>query len=111
MGRTAQFLCRLRLCGLRLRVLLSPSPLREHERHVLEGELLPRRQLRGLEPPQLVHVVGRLRLAADRARGPVEVERRLRGRVAAVTVHPDAEEVERLDLEAGLLAQLAPQTV
>src|SRR5438105_12771761 len=83
----------------------------EHQRHVLERELVRSGELVGLEPGELADVVGRLRLAADHACRPVEVERRLRGRVAAVAVHPDSEELERLDLEAGLLPQLAAQAV
>ena len=68
-------------------------------------------QLVGREPAQLVDVVCRRGLAAGDARRPVEVQGRLGRRVAAVAVHPDPEEVERLDVETRLLAKLAAEAV
>ena len=77
-----------------------------------EGNLLVGRKVVDGEPAELGDVVRGSRLAGDDARVPVEVERR-RVRVlgAAVAVGPRAREPERLDLDAGLLAQLAPQPV
>src|SRR5262245_8891070 len=72
-----------------------------------ERELLVRWQLGGPEPAQLAHVVRRLGLARDDERRPVEVQRRGPVRVLPVGIDLDGDEVEGLDLEPGLLAQLA----
>src|SRR6187401_3050706 len=92
-------------------LLATALPGGQDQRYVLERELVQAGQLVAPEPAQVVDVVRGSRLAADRARNPVEVERRLRRRVAAVAVHPGAEELQRLDLEPRLLAQLAAQAV
>src|SRR5512133_470858 len=63
------------------------------------------------EPAKLGDVVVRLGCAFDDARRPVQIERR-RGRpLSPVLVHPHAEELERLDLDAGLLTQLPAHAV
>src|SRR5262245_48526286 len=61
------------------------------------------------EPPHLGDVVRCRRLTAEHARSPVEVERVVRVLVVAVAIHPDPDEVPGLDLEPGLLEQLAPE--
>ena len=71
-----------------------------------ECELAGRRQLVRLEPVHLDQVVGGACFSA-RARGPGETE----DDPAVVRLQPVAEKFLRLDLEPGLLADLAPQRV
>ena len=71
-----------------------------------EGELGRRRELVGREPAELDEVVGGASFPA-RARGPRETQYE----AAVVRLEPEAEEVQRLDLEPGLFAHLAEQTV
>src|SRR5262249_20087192 len=73
---------------------------------VRERGLARRRQLGRREPAPLDEIVSRARGAA-RARGPRETEHD----TALVRLEPVAEEVERLQLEARLLAHLAAQPV
>ena len=68
-----------------------------------ERELVVRRQLVRREPGQLRDVVGRTLRAAGDARVPGQAEHD----PVLVRLHPDADEALRLDLEPGLLAQLA----
>ncbi len=71
-----------------------------------ERQLAGRRQLVWLEPAHLDQVVGRACLSA-RARGPRETE----DDAAVVRLQPVAEKFLRLDLEPGLLTDLAPERV
>jgi hypothetical protein len=71
-----------------------------------EGELRRRRQLVPLEPAHLHEVVARAGLP-DGACRPREAE----DDPTVVRLEPVPEEVEHLDLERGLLADLAPQRV
>jgi diacylglycerol kinase family enzyme len=91
-----------------LRVLLPDEG--QYLARVRERELVVR-DLGGREPAELGDVVVRLGRALDDASRPVEVERHGRRAVAAVAVHPDSEELERLDLDSRLLAQLAAHAV
>src|SRR5688572_19294110 len=76
-----------------------------------ERELPVRWQVVEREPAELGHVVCRDRLAGDDARGPVEVEGRGGLFGPTVRVGPDAGELQRLDLEPCLLAELTAQRV
>src|ERR671910_345612 len=67
------------------------------------------RDLVGLEPTQLRDVVSRPRIALDDANGPVQVQRA--PAPFSVDVHPDAEELERLDLHACFFSQLPSQAL
>ena len=71
-----------------------------------ERKLGGRRQLVGREPPQLDEIVGRSAVTVH-ARRPRQAEHD----TAVVRLEPVAEESERLDLEAGLLADLTAQRV
>ena len=71
-----------------------------------EGELRRPGQIARLEPPELDEVVAGARLP-DRASSPCEAE----DHSAVVGFEPETEEVESLDLERGLLADLPPQCV
>jgi len=73
---------------------------------VRECELAGRRQLVRLEPVHLDQVVGGACFSA-RARGPGKAE----DDPAVVRLQPVAEKFLRLDLEPGLLADLAPQRI
>jgi hypothetical protein len=73
---------------------------------VREGEVVGRRQVFGLEPLQLHEVVTGTRVAA-RAGRPRETE----DDAAVVRLEPVSEKPGRLDLERGLLADLAPQRI
>src|SRR5215218_7092666 len=101
MGRSAHF---SKLVGL-------SSVARKDTRVDLEGKIVVRRQLGGAEPPQLADVVGRLWATGDDVRRPVEVQRRRRVVALPVDVHLDRDELERLDLEPGLLAQLTDDRI
>src|SRR5438093_3041224 len=68
-----------------------------------EGELVPG-DLAGREPLQLDEVVARPRIAST-TREPRQAE----DDAAVVGLVPETEEPERLDLEAGLFADFAPQ--
>ena len=72
-----------------------------------ERELVVRRQLVRREPGQLRDVVGRTLRPAGHARVPRQAEHD----PVLVRLHPDADEALRLDLEPGLLAQLAHEGV
>jgi hypothetical protein len=73
---------------------------------VRERELGGRGQLVGLEPAHLDEIVGRAGFSAC-ARGPREAE----DDAAVVRLQPVAEEFLWLDLEPGLLTDLAPQRI
>jgi hypothetical protein len=77
----------------------------------VERELSRLRQLGRCEPPELGDIVRGYGLTCSGARGPVQVERVLTAAVLAVTVHPDADETLRLDVEARLFSQLALECV
>ena len=73
-----------------------------------EGELVVVRELVRCEPGQLGDVVGGLLDTAGDAGDPGETED---GAALVAGLHPDADELAWLDLEPGLLAQLADQRV
>jgi hypothetical protein len=73
---------------------------------VRERELAGRRQLVRLEPAHLDQIIGRARFSA-RARGPRKAE----DDAAVVRLQPVAEKFLRLDLEPGLLMDLAPERI
>src|SRR5215210_3658695 len=75
-----------------------------------EGELVARDRGR-IEPAQLGDVVVGLRLTLEDSRRPVEVQGRRAGLVLAVAINPDAEKLERFDLDSRLLLQFAADGV
>src|SRR5437773_11315109 len=106
MGRTAHFRARPDSFSARLQPLARAPELEDLDEGV-EGELLGRRKLVVREPPQLDEVVAGALLAPGRPREPGEAEHG----AARVVLGPHAEELERLDLQACLLAQLAAKRV
>jgi diacylglycerol kinase family enzyme len=104
-GLETPFECRIEPRALR--VLLPPGG--ERERDVLESELVRGGKLASVEPAELGDVVRCGGFTAHDAGGPVQVQGRLRRRVAAVTIYPDPEEILRLDLEPRLLPQLTAE--
>src|SRR3989442_8973514 len=103
MGRATHFAC---VCGLPLLgQMLLPERSRERRCVVRERELVPR-ELVGGEPAQLGEIVGGTRVTAG-AGDPGQAQ----DNPTVVRLVPDAEEVERLDLEARLLPNLTPHPV
>src|SRR5262249_9567240 len=87
-----------------------PLPGADDVRDV-ERDLVVGRQLCWSEPGKLRDVVVGPRLACDHSRRPVQVQRPRSLLTVAVAIHPGADELERLDLETRLLAELAAKRV